>query len=119
MAARRAGRGRRRVWTVGAGQGCVWGHEGFVCGASVFPVAAVGEACESAFGCAPDTACLSAAGGGAPCAAGDASCSTPYCDLSQPDPSIACSDPGHVCVSWWGGRPAPAGLESLGHCTLP
>ena len=100
------------------GHACVPSFASFVC-APASGSAEAGEGCDLdlvPYGCATGLVCAPAVTQGASCVEGMAGCCTPTCAVSQGD---ACMARGQECVSWWGGDPAPAGLEDLGFCALP
>jgi len=104
----------------GPGHACLPSEHAFACvwtGAG--ESAAAGEACAELYDCQPGLMCRSSASVGPPCDAGEDRCCTPYCDLTAPDPTAGCLDPGQACTSWWGEEPLPIGLEHVGLCVLP
>jgi hypothetical protein len=68
-------------------------------------------------GCDPGLACVPSAGA-AECDQGQSRCCEPYCDLTAPDPDIACTGAGQVCQPWFAMDP-PTGLEDVGVCFVP
>jgi hypothetical protein len=104
----------------GAEQACVASDQGFVC----VPVpqgggAAEGEACQLVYDCLPGAMCWPSASVGPPCDEEAGGCCTPLCDLSLPNPTADCLDPGQICASAWGENPPPVGYENVGVCIVP
>ncbi len=104
----------------GPDQACAPGDQGFVCMSTIAgSTATEAEACTYAYDCEPGLLCRASLGVGPICDQGSPQCCTAYCDLLAAEPAALCPDPAHACVSWWGQRQPPAGLEHVGICQLP
>jgi hypothetical protein len=100
------------------GDACVPSHHEFVC-APTGTASPPGGSCpldQVPYGCEPGSVCVGSEIVGPPCDETMSGCCTPYCDLSQPDPTASCLDPGQICVPWHD-TPLP-GLEDVGICAL-
>jgi hypothetical protein len=87
----------------------------FVCAPAVLGEAGFGEVCEFPQECAENLLCVEGSVFGAAC--GGPGCCTELCDLVDGDPG--CSDPGHVCISFYLPGTAPEGLDHVGLCAVP
>lgn len=95
---------------------CLWyAPDGFVCMPAEHLGGPAGQECEYINECAEGLFCGDASVWGGACQG--VGCCTELCDLVDGDP--ACSDPGHVCISFYPPGLAPAGSEHLGFCGVP
>ena len=74
-----------------------------------------GDPCTSINACIDGTACVHPGAYGASCA-GDSWCCTPYCEVGGPE---VCPESEQSCIPWFDEGTAPAGLETLGVCSVP
>jgi hypothetical protein len=94
------------------------GAEGFVCIVDASGDAgAAGDACNFLNSCDPGLFC-GGADGVPDCVAGSGCC-TEFCDLTDPDPGVACTLAGADCVPWFEAGSAPPGLDHVGGCLIP
>jgi hypothetical protein len=89
--------------------------DGFVCYPVPLGEASLGEECEYNNSCIEGLVCVDGSVLGDACQG--LGCCTELCDIIDGDP--ACSDPGHVCISFYLPGLAPDGFDHLGVCGVP
>ena len=94
------------------------GSDGFVCIVDASgEMGAPGDPCEFLNACDPGLFCANAEA--VPDCQGAAGCCSEFCDLTEPDPDLGCSQMGQVCTPWFEEGAAPPDLAHVGACALP